>query len=156
MRLRIVRELTSEEVEERIRNFENKFGVEFEKFEELYHREKLESHSMRAYSEWAELVNSYKGYLEGGELDYTVEEVDDLKPEEAAMLTPKRMELLYQLATLRVDSINDLAKKVKRNVKNVHQDLGVLRRFGFVKLGKRKGRALAPETLVKEITFLVR
>lgn len=148
--------MNSEEVEERIRNFENKFGVDFEEFEELYHKQKLESCSERAYSEWAELVNSYKGYLEGGELDYTVEEVDDLKPEEAAMLTPKRMELLYQLATLRVDSINDLAQKVKRNVKNVYQDLEVLRKFGFVKLSRRKGRALIPETLVKEITFLIR
>jgi predicted transcriptional regulator len=72
------------------------------------------------------------------------------------MLTAKRLELLYQLAVLRGESINDLAQKVKRNVKNVYQDLEVLKRFGFVKLNKRKGRALTPETLVKEITFLIR
>jgi len=32
----------------------------------------------------------------------------------------------------------------------------VLKSFGFVKLTKRKGRALAPETLVKEITLIIR
>jgi predicted transcriptional regulator len=66
------------------------------------------------------------------------------------------MELLHQLATLRVESINDLAQKVRRNVKNVYQDLKVLSKFGFVKLNKRRGRAIIPETLVKEITFLIR
>jgi predicted transcriptional regulator len=72
------------------------------------------------------------------------------------MLTPKRVELLYQLVVLRVESINDLAQKVKRNVKNVYQDLKVLKRLGFVKLNRRKGRALIPEILVKEMTFLIR
>lgn len=85
-----------------------------------------------------------------------VEEIRDFKPEQTAMLTPKRVELLYQLVVLRVESINDLAQKVKRNVKNVYQDLKVLKRLGFVKLNRRKGRASIPETLVKEITFLIR
>jgi predicted transcriptional regulator len=78
-----------------------------------------------------------------------------LKPEQAALLTPKRLELLYNLATVRVDSISDLAQKVRRNVKNVYEDLKVLDKLGFVKLNRRKGRALIPETLVKEITFLI-
>jgi predicted transcriptional regulator len=45
---------------------------------------------------------------------------------------------------------------VRRNVKNVYEDLTVLSKFGFVKLSRRKGRALIPETLVKEITLIVR
>jgi len=101
-------------------------------------------------------VDSYKGYIEDGQLDYAVEEIKDFKPEQIALLTPKRIELLYQLAALRVESINDLAQKARRNVKNVYQDLQVLSKLGFVKLNKRKGRALVPETLVKEITFLIR
>jgi predicted transcriptional regulator len=101
-------------------------------------------------------VDSYKGYIEEGTLDYTVEEIRDLKPEQVALLTPKRIELLHQLAVLRVESINDLARKVRRNVKNVYQDLHVLGKFGFVKLSKRKGRALAPETLVREVSFVFR
>jgi len=156
MLLRIVRNLTSEEVSERIKRFEKELGMSFEKYEELFLRKKLDAKHARVYFEWSELVDSYKGYIEEGTLDYMIEETKDLKPEQAALLTTKRMELLYKLAALRVESINDLAHKVRRDVKNVYEDLKVLSKFGFVKLNKRKGRALIPETLVKEITFLIR
>jgi hypothetical protein len=156
MLIRIVRNLTPEEVAERIKNFELEFGMSFEKFEELFLKGRLNANFTRAFFEWAELIDSYQGYLEEGTLDYTVEEIKDLKPEHVSALTPKRIELLYQLATLRVESINDLAKKLRRNVKNVYQDLQVLRKMGFVKLNKKKGKAIIPETLVKEISFLIR
>jgi hypothetical protein len=156
MLLRIIRDLTSDEVQDKLRQFEKEFGMNFEKFEELFLKQKLDPGFTRSYFEWAELMDSYKGYIEDGELDYSVEEIKDFRSEQASSLTPKRIELLYQLAALRVESINDLARKVKRNVKNVYEDLEVLRRFGFVRLSKRKGRALTPETLVKEIAFLIR
>jgi hypothetical protein len=156
MLIRIIRSLTSDEIEDRIKRFEKEFSMSFEKFEELFLRQKLDAKNTRVYFEWGELVDSYKGYVEEGTLDYTVEETRDLKPEQAALLTPKRIELLYKIASLRVDSINDLAQKVRRNVKNVYEDLKVLNKLGFVKLNKRRGRALIPETLVKEITFLIR
>jgi len=156
MLLRIVRDLTPEEVMKEIRKLEKEFGMSFENFEKLFLQKKLDAKFARAYFEWAELVNSYKGYIEDGQLDYTVEEIKDLKPEQAALLTPKRIQLLYQLAITRVESINDLSKKARRNVKNVYQDLQVLNKLGFVKLNKRKGRAVIPESLVKEITFLIR
>jgi predicted transcriptional regulator len=101
-------------------------------------------------------LESYKGYIEDGQLDYAVEEIKDLKPEQAALFTPKRIQLLYQLAIMRVESINDLTKKTRRNVKNVYQDLQLLSRFDFVKLIKRKRRDLIPETLIKEIMVLAR
>jgi len=156
MLIRIIRNLTSEEIKERIKKFEKDVGMDFAKFEEQFLKQRLNSKLSRMYFEWADLVDSYKGYIEEGTLDYTVEEIKDFKPEQAALLTPKRLELLYKLAVLRVESINDLAKKVRRNVKNVHQDLQVLSKFGFVKLDKQKGRTIVPETLVKEITFLIR
>jgi hypothetical protein len=153
--MRITRELTSEEVERRIKEFEKEYGMSFEKFKELFEAQKLDAKFVRSYSEWADLVDTYKGYVEDGELDCISEEIKDFKPEQAALLTPKRIKLLYQLATMRVESTNDLSQKVGRDVKNVHQDLTVLKRFGFVKLNKQKGIALIPETLVKEITFLI-
>ena len=156
MLLRIVRDLTPEEVMERIQKFEKELGMSFERFEELFLKKKLDAKLVRTYFEWAELVDSYKGYVEDGQLDYTVEEIKDFKPEQVALLTPKRIQLLYQLAALRVESINDLAQKISRNIKNVYQDLQVLSKFGFVKMDKRRGRAIIPETPVKEITFLLR
>jgi hypothetical protein len=156
MLLRIIRDLTSDEVVGRIKEFEKQTGMSFEKFQEYFLQQEPDSKLMRVYFEWAELVNSYKGYVEEGQVDYTVEEIKEFEPNQIALLTPKRIELLYRLAALRVESINDLAKKMRRNVKNVHQDLQVLTKFGFVRLSHRKGKALIPETLVKEITFLVR
>ena len=156
MLLRIIRNLTSEEVQERIREFEKEFGMSFERFEELFLKQRLDRRHARVYFDWAELVNSYKGYVEEGQLDYSVEEIKELKPEQAALLTQRRVELLCILASLRVDSINDLAKKARRNVKNVYQDLNVLSNLGFVKLNRRRGRNVVPETFVKEITFLIR
>lgn len=156
MLIKIVRELTPEEVRERIKGFERDFGMNFERFEESFLKKKLSGKLAKAYFEWAELVDSYRGYVEEGQLDYAIEETRELKPEQAALLTPKRIELLYQLAVLRVDSINDFAQKVGRNVKNVYEDLKVLSKFGFVRFNRRKGKALVPETPVKEITFLIR
>jgi len=156
MLLRIIRDLTSEEIEDKIHKLEREFGMSFDKFEGLFLKQQLDAKYTRTYFEWAELVDSYKGYIEDGELDYTSEEVKEYKSQQVALLTPKRIELLCQLAFLRVESINDLAQKVKRNVKNVYNDLKVLSQFGFVRLSKRKGRALIPETLVKEIAFLIR
>ena len=156
MLLRIIRDLTSDEVAGRIKEFEKETGMSFEKFQEYFLKQKPDSKLTRVYFEWAELVNSYKGYVEEGQVDYTVEEIKEFEPNQVALLTPKRIELLYRLAALRVESINDLAKKTRRNVKNVHQDLQVLSKLGFVRLSHRKGRALTPETLVKEIAFLVR
>jgi len=80
----------------------------------------------------------------------------DLKPKETSLLTPKRLELLYSLASLRPESINDLARKTKRNIKNVYQDLKALKTLGFVTFKKRGKRNIVPETLVEEITLMIR
>lgn len=156
MLIRIVRNITPEEVEDRIRRFEREFGMTFERFEELFLKQRLDARFVGAFFEWAELIDSYRGYLEEGTLDYVVEEIRELKPEDAAVLTPKRVELLHCLANSRVESINDLAKKLRRNVKNVYQDLQALKKIGFVKLNKRRGKAIIPETLVREIAFIIR
>jgi len=76
---------------------------------------------MGEYVEWAELVHAYRGYIESGELDYVIEELRELNPLETSFLTPKRLELLYNLANLHIESINDLAQKTRRNVKNVYK-----------------------------------
>jgi len=85
--------------------------------------------------------------------------VRELTPEEV-LRRIKRYEkefgLLYSLVSLKVESISDLARKLKRNVKNVYQDLQILKKLGFVEFRKRGKRNIVPETLVEEITFLVR
>lgn len=156
MLIRVVRQLTIDEVQERIRNHEKEHGMSFDSFEELFWKKKLDRRLMSVYSEWAGLIHAYRGYVEGGELDYVIEEMRDLKTKETPLLTPKRLELLYSVASLRPESINDLAQKTRRNVKNVYQDLKALETLGFVTFKKRGKRNIVPETLVEEVTFLIR
>src|SRR3989337_3533552 len=117
MLVRVVRRLTLDEVQVRIRGFEKDRGVSFDEFEELFWSKQLDRRFMDEYSEWAGLVHAYRAYVEGGELDYVVEELRELKPRESALLSPKRLELLYSLASLRPESINDLARKTRRDWK---------------------------------------
>jgi len=156
MLIRIVRRLTLDEVKSKIKRFEKEHDMTFDEFEELFLSKKLDRRMVGTYFEWASLVHAYRGYVEGGELDYVIEELRDLSPGEAALLTYKRIELLCSLASLRAESINKLAQKTRRNVKNVYQDLKVLQSLGFVSLRKRGRRNIIPETLVEEITLLIR
>ena len=156
MLIRIVRRLTLDEVKSKIKHFEKEYDMTFDEFEELFLSRKLDRRMVGTYFEWASLVHAYRGYVEGGELDYVIEEIRDLSPEETTLLTPKRIELLYSLASLRAESINKLAQKTRRNVKNVYQDLKALQSLGFVALRKRGRRNIIPETLVEEITLLIR
>jgi len=156
MLVRIVRELTPEEILERIKRYEREFGMSFEDFEELFLKKRVNKSKAGAYFDWAGLVHAYRGYVEAGELDYIVEELCEFSPQQLHLLTPKRMEVLYSLASLRVESISDLARKLKRNVKNVYQDLQILKKLGFIEFRKVGKRNLIPETLVEEITFLIR
>ncbi len=156
MLVRVVRQLTLDEVQARIQGFEKEYGMSFDEFEELFWKKQLDRRLMSRYSEWAGLVHAYRAYVEGGELDYIIEEERDLEPKEAALLTPKRLELLYSLASVRPESINDLAQKTRRDVKNVYEDLKALRTLGFVSFKKRGRRNIVPETLVEEITLLIR
>lgn len=156
MLFRIVRNLSLEEVCKRIEELEKQQGMRFDEFEELLLKNKLDHHMLGVYLEWAGLVHSYRGYIESGELDYIVEEFREIGSKEISLLTPKRLELLYNLANLHVESINDLAQKTRRNVKNVYQDLLVLKKLGFVIFKKRGKRNIVPETSVEELTLLIR
>jgi len=156
MLVRVVRRLTLEEVHRRIENFEKRCDMKFDEFEELYLKKRVDKELLDSYYEWASLVHAYRGYVESGELDYSVEELLDLTPNKMALLTTKRLELLYSLASLRIESINDLAQKTRRNIKNVYKDLHVLKSLGFITFKKRGKRNIVPETLVEEITFVIR
>lgn len=154
MLVRIVRRLTLEEISKHIESFEKKWGMSFDEFEELFLNRRVDRGMVDVYYEWASLVHAYRGYMEEGELDYSVEEIRDLTSEELAFLTPKRLELLYSLGQ-RIESINDLARKTRRDVKNVYQDLQLLSKLGFVIFKKMGKRNIIPETLIEEITLLI-
>ena len=155
MQVRVLRRLTFDEVEERIEELERAQGMSFDEFEEqILTAAKIGDDSLDTYFKWARLVHAYRGYMEDGELHCVVEELHDLSPNELRSLTPKRLELLYALSDLRVESVNDLARKIKRDVKNVYQDLQALKQLGLIRLSRKRDRKMVPEVLVEELTFI--
>ena len=155
MQVKVLRRLNLDEVEERIEKLEIAHGMSFDEFEEqTLTAEKMGDDSLDTYFRWARLVHAYRGYMEDGELHCVVEELHDLSLDELRSLTPKRLELLYALSDMRVDSINDLAHKVRRDVKNVYQDLQALKHLGLVRLSRKRDRKVVPEVLAEEITFI--
>jgi predicted transcriptional regulator len=54
-----------------------------------------------------------------------------------ALLTDKRMELLHLIKLHSPRSINQLAAIAKRDFKNVHTDVMLLKEYGLIQLGKR-------------------
>lgn len=108
------------------------------------------------YVEWASLVHAYEAYEEGGELDYAVEEAREIKTDELErMVTFKRLELLRTISTSHVESINDVARKIGRNVKNVYNDLKALEKMGFLHFRKVGRRNLIPESLIEEVSVII-
>lgn len=145
-----------EEVYRRICRFEEQYSLVFDEFEDRFLKQKRPRQLLSTYLEWAGLVDAYKGYEEEGELDYIVEEIREFDSKQLTSLTQKRIELLNHLANTRVESINELAHKIKRDIKNVYDDLIALKKLGLVSLKQRGKRNVIPETLVEEITFLIR
>jgi len=156
MLLRVVRRLSLDEVVRRMKKFEVRLGTSFLEFEKRFTEGKLDPGLFGEYVEWADLVHAYEGYVESGELDYASDEVIDLRDRDfEKLLTHERVELLVALASSRVESINELARTVKRSVKNIYGDLKVLERLGFIQLRRLGKRNIVPEVLVKEIGFLI-
>ncbi|MBI2963725.1 MAG: helix-turn-helix domain-containing protein [Deltaproteobacteria bacterium] len=73
------------------------------------------------------------------------------------LLTPSRLALLRSLRTKRPRSIYELAKTLKRDFKNVQEDLRILERYGLVRVAKSRGsrRARVPEALFGEIALRI-
>ena len=73
------------------------------------------------------------------------------------LLTPSRLALLRAVRTKRPRSIYELAKTLKRDFKNVQEDLRILERYGLVRVTKSRGsrRARVPEALFGEIALRI-
>jgi hypothetical protein len=156
MRIKIVRRLGLEEIRRRIKAYETTTGMPFSEFERRFVERELDAGLFGEYVEWAGLIHAYEAYVEGGELDYSIEETYDAKTEDLReMLMVKRLELLGAIATSHVESINDVARKVGRNVKNVYSDLKALEKMGFIRFRRAGRRNLIPESLIDEISIVI-
>lgn len=154
MQARIVRRIALDEVYRRISEFEKKYGRKLDGLADRLLDTPPDGQMFEDYLEWSRMSHALKAYSEDEDFDYFAEETVELAWEEMSKMTPRRMDLLDKLSKMRISSINDLAAKTGRDVKNIYGDLKVLERLGFIKLSK-DGRRTRPELLVQEVTLLL-
>lgn len=152
--LRVVRRVSLDQVRRQVAELEEKYGGSLDGLPDRFGGGQAERERFEDYMEWSRMIHALRAYSEGEDFDYFTEEMVELSRSEVSMLTPRRMEMLDQLSRLQARSINDLAAKIGRDVKNVYNDLKVLERLGFVRLA-RQGRRIQPELLVQEVTLLL-
>ena len=95
-----------------------------------------------------EIANKEKVYREFIETWHAVEEGKEIEPKEKIyfldyqtffkVLTKQRIRLLKVLYEKEAISINQLSKILKRNYKNVYEDVKILKQIGLIKEDKNK------------------
>jgi predicted transcriptional regulator len=154
LRWRVVKRVPLTVVQGKMKELEEKYGGPLFMLHDDFVSGGLTSEMLDDYIEWSSMNHALMAYREGEDYEYFAEFELELMPEEYEKLTPKRLELLDEIAKESVDSINALAGKVGRDVKNVYNDLKHLEHLGFIRL-VREGIRLRPEVLVEEITILL-
>ena len=154
MQLKVMRAIPLEEVIQRVTVIEQRYTGSMDDIPEKFNRGLVGRDVFEDYVEWMGMVHALRAWREGEDFDYLTEDVMELEWEEFSKLTPRRLDLLDQLSRVRSESINDLAAKIGRDVKNVYMDLKKLESLGLIRLVK-EGRSMIPELLVHEVTLLL-
>ncbi len=150
---RVVKNIPMQQVQTRIAILREKYGS-LSHLHEEFAKGRMPPGTFEEYIEWTNMDHALRAYQEGEDFEYLAEEDLHLEEEEYMLLTPRRLELLDFLGAEPVSSINDLAEKLGRDVKNVYTDLKILEKLGFISL-RREGRSLVPEQIVFEINILL-
>jgi DNA-binding transcriptional ArsR family regulator len=154
MQLKVTRTIPLGEVTQRVTEIEQKYTGSMEDIPEKFNRGLVDRDAFDDYVEWMGMVQALGAWREGEDFEYLTEDIIELEWEEFSKLTPRRLDLLDQLSRVRSESINDLAAKIGRDVKNVYMDLKKLESLGLIRLVK-EGRSMVPELLVHEVTLLL-
>ena len=142
------------EVRGRVSALEGKYGDRFQQLNEEFIAGRMPRDRFNDYVEWSSMIHAIRAAGEGEDFDYYAEDEMAFTTNQLERITPQRLGLMDYLANEHVASINDLAAKVGRNVKNVYNDLKQLEHLGFLRL-VREGRNLVPELLIQEVTILL-
>ena len=153
MEWRVVKSISLQEAITRTAILREKYGS-LSHLHEEFAKGRMPPGTFDDYIEWTNMDHALRAYQEGEDFEYFADENLILSEKEYMLITPRRLELLDYLSVEQVSSINDLADKLKRDVKNVYLDLKILERLGFISL-RKEGRSLVPEQIVYEITIIL-
>lgn len=148
-----MKSIPMQQVQTRMTILQEKYGS-LSHLHEEFAKGRMPPGTFEEYIEWTNMDHALRAYQEGEDFEYLAEEELHLEEEEYMLLTPRRLELLDFLGAEPVSSINDLAEKLGRDVKNVYTDLKILEKLGFISL-REEGRSLVPEQIVFEINILL-
>jgi predicted transcriptional regulator len=153
MEWRVVKSISLRGVQTRVRILSEKYGS-LSLLHEEFTKGRMPPGVFDEYIEWTNMDHAIRAYQEGEDFEYLAEEDLSLESKQYEKLTPRRLELLDHLGMGQYSSINDLAERIGRDVKNVYNDLKILEGLGFLNLNK-EGRSTIPELIVHEINILL-
>lgn len=141
MRTEILKSYSSEQIKAEKRRLERKY----DSFEDLHQKFSVDKCRNPEY------VDDYMVWKALSEEDVRLTEKIVLKNLGIyRMMSPKRMEILDYLSSHSTKSIKTLASELKRNYKNVYDDIKALEKFGLVEL-IGDGRNKRPVTKIHSI-----
>lgn len=102
--------------------------------------------------EWLRLNRAYREYEESGELEFSEEDAKKIKINELRkLLTSERLILLEAIKHKRFETITEIARHLKRDIKNIWEDLKIFERTGLVRIeDSEKGKRII--VLVEKIS----
>ncbi len=155
MKTRVARRLSPEEVIRKISEYRKIFKASSPNdYKAGLREDKMEEKSTLA--EWRELMQAYQAYEEGGELDYVVEEDLNMDPQTIErVFTRKRLDLIAAMGHTEFTSISHLANYLGRDIKNIYEDLRILKRAGILRLTRTR-RSVQPKLLIDGISLVFR
>ncbi|UCE38444.1 MAG: hypothetical protein JSW00_04235 [Thermoplasmata archaeon] len=126
----------------------NRLEAKYESFENLHQKFTVEK------CRNPEFVDDYMMWKALNEEEIKINEKIVLKNLDIyQMISQKRMELLDYLSSHDTKSLKTLAQELKRNYKNVYDDVKALEKFGLIEL-IHDGRNKRPITKIISITVL--
>jgi hypothetical protein len=141
MQTEILKSFTNEQIETEKRRLERKY----ESFENLQHRFSVNK------CQNPDIVDDYMVWKALNEDNVTLTEKIILKNLDIyLMMSPKRMEIIDYLVSHSTKSIKELASDLKRNYKNVYDDIKALEKFDLLDLDG-EGKMRRPTTKIHSI-----
>ncbi|MBA3044901.1 MAG: hypothetical protein KKH41_07965 [Candidatus Thermoplasmatota archaeon] len=140
MKIKIVKKWKTRDIGDMLAAFDKKYGT----------MNSLQQKVLISKCTSPELMNDYvlwKNLSQGAEFQDIIIVKD---PDIFDTLSPKRVEMLEFLMNNEVKSIRHLSTSLRRNYKNVYDDLNALSKYGLVDL-TASGRALRPSAAASRI-----
>ncbi len=138
--------LSYSQLMENIREFERKYGKDFDSFKSSLDEDKAKSDELVDEFIWEQYVKEIRRRFQGGKLELTIEDVKEL----TEVFTATRLEVISYLSKKGEGTVSEIAKAVGKPVGSVSEILKILESKGIIS-SHRKGRRKVYRLLVREI-----